>query len=308
MALGLAVVAVVSSWGQIVTAADSLSVGTLLAVGGASVAYVLCTLAAWRVVLADLGSRLPWGAATAVFGLSQVGKYVPGGVWNVVAAAELGAEHQVPRRRSLAAMLVALLVSVVSGCAVGAVALPFVGSDVLGAWSWLAWVAPVFVVALLPPVLNRIVGLGLRLGRGAPMQGAMSWRGLGLATLWSVVAWLFAGFQLWLLATALGMDTSARTLALAVAGYALAWVVGFLVVVVPAGAGAREAVLLAVLAGSISHGAVVLTVLSSRVVLTVTDFALAGAGLLIVRRRRPRTVTARRRTRNRSAGSRRPAS
>jgi uncharacterized membrane protein YbhN (UPF0104 family) len=81
------------------------------------------------------------------------------------------------------------------------------------------------------------------------------------------------------------MPPTARGLALAVGGYALAWVVGFLVVVVPAGAGARELVLVAVLAGTLPHAAVLLVVLVSRVLVTLVDLLFAGLGMLVVRRR-----------------------
>jgi glycosyltransferase 2 family protein len=62
--------------------------------------------------------------------------------------------------------------------------------------------------------------------------------------------------------------------------------VGFVVVVVPAGAGAREAALLLALGGSLAHGSVLLTVLVSRVLVTVVDLALAAAGLAALWRHR----------------------
>ncbi|WP_125774492.1 lysylphosphatidylglycerol synthase domain-containing protein [Antribacter gilvus] len=290
VAVGGAAWFVARSWHDLERAADELSVGTVLATTGLGLVYVWCTMLAWRVLLADLGSPLSLPAAFSVFGISQVGKYVPGGVWNVVAAAEIGSDHSVPRARSLAAMAVAVLVSVVSGSAVGALTVPFLAAGSLGQWSWVAWAAPVVVVALLPPVLNRLIGVALRIGRREPLEHPLTWQGLGRATAWSVAGWAVAGTQLWVLATGVGMQVSTRSFALAVGGWALAWVVGFLVVVVPAGAGVREAVLAIVLAAWLSPGAVTLTVLVSRVVLTAVDFAFAGVGLVLARRRRNVTV------------------
>ncbi len=278
VAVGLAVYAVWATWDDLVEAAGRLSPGTVIASLVLTVAYVLCTLVAWRAVLADLGSPLPAKAAVAVFGVSQIGKYVPGGVWNVVAAAELGAAHRIPRRRSLAAMAVAVLVSVVSGVVVGTACLPFVSADSLGAWSWVAFTAPVLAVLLLPPVLTRLVGRAFRVIRREPLEQPLTWRGLGLAALWSVAGWLLAGAQVWVLATALGLESGPRSFALAVGGYALAWVVGFLVVFVPAGAGAREGVLIAVMGAAMPHAELLLTVLLSRVLMTVVDLGLAAVG------------------------------
>ncbi|MBO0609162.1 flippase-like domain-containing protein [Myceligenerans salitolerans] len=283
--VGLAAWYVVGARHELADAAAMLSGGTLAAVVVLGFVYVWCTLIAWRAVLADLGSRLSLRDAVSVFGLSQLGKYLPGGVWNVVAAAEIGADHRIPRHRSVASMGVAVLVSVVSGAAVGAVALPFVSAGALGAWGWVVWTTPAIAVVLLPPVLNRLIGLALRIGGRAPLTRPLTWRGLAATTAWSVAGWLVAGTQTWLLATGLGMTPSARTFALAVGGWALAWTVGFLVVIAPAGAGVREVVLAGVLAGSLPGAAApALAVLVSRVVLTVVDGVLAGAGLVLARR------------------------
>ncbi|ACZ31567.1 conserved hypothetical protein [Xylanimonas cellulosilytica DSM 15894] len=280
-AVVLAVVAVAGSWGELVEAAQQMPGGHLAGAAVVGIAYVGATFLSWRAVLADLGSPLPLRPAVAVFGISQLGKYVPGGVWNVVAAAEIGADHKVPRARSLAAMALAVLLGVVSGVVVAAVCLPVAGADGLGSWSWLAWAAPLLLVLLVPPVLGRLVGLGYRLLRRPSLERPLTWSGLGAAVAWSVLGWVLAGVHVWLLATGLGLDATPRTLALMVGGYAVAWVAGFVVVLVPAGAGVREAVLLTLLAGSLPHAAVLLVVLLARVLLTVVDLLFAAAGALV---------------------------
>lgn len=283
VALALALWYVLAHQEALAQAAAGLSAAEVALVVVLGVLYVWCTLLAWRVILADLGSPLPLRGAVAVFGISQLGKYVPGGVWNVVAAAEVGAGHGVPRRRSAASMLVAVAVSVASGAAVGAVALPFVSAGALGAWSWVVWAAPVVVLVLAPPVLNRLIGLALRATRRDALEHPMTWGGLGRAAAWSVAGWLVAGLQLWVLCAGLGLPPTARTFALATGGWALAWTAGFLFVLAPAGAGVREVVLAAVLAGSLAGPSAGLAVLVSRVVLTVVDLGFAGAGLLLAR-------------------------
>ncbi|PJI94130.1 lysylphosphatidylglycerol synthase domain-containing protein [Luteimicrobium subarcticum] len=284
VAVALAVWAVVASWDEITAALADLS---WLLVGGAlvvSIAYVLATMVSWLRLLNDLGEPLRPSSALALFGVSQLGKYIPGGVWNVVAAAELGAQHKISRRRSVAAMAVAVLVSVVSGLLVGALALWLGPPDTRDRWGWAGLLVPVLVVVLVPPVLNRLVDRAFRLMRREPLDQPLSTRGLGTATLWALVGWLLVGLQVWMLAVGVGMEASWRTFALCVGAYGLAWVVGLLVVFVPAGAGAREAVLLVALSGVLPHGAVLAVVLVSRVLVTVTDLLLAGAGLTIARR------------------------
>jgi len=287
LALALAVYAVVAVRDDLADAAAALPGARIAGAALLAVAFVGCTLLSWRALLTDLGSRLDPRAAVAVFGISQLGKYVPGGVWNVVAAAEVGADHGVPRRRTMTATAVATGVGVVSGAVVGVIALPFVAAEALDDWAWALWLLPAVVVLLLPPVLNRLLAAALRLARRPALEHPLSWGGLGAAAGWAAAGWVLAGVQVWLLATGLGMASDVRTLALAVGGYALAWMVGFLVVVVPAGAGARELVLLAVLTGVLPHAEVLLVVLVSRVLVTLADLFFAGLGALL---RRPAGV------------------
>ncbi len=285
VALAAAVYAVQREWDEIVPALRQMPLGLVLGSLGVGVVYLLMTMMSWRSVLGDLGSRLGPRATFAVFFVSQLGKYVPGGVWNVVAAGELGADHRVPRRRSLSAMLVTLFVSIVSGLAVGVPTLAATAGGLGGAYRWLWLLLPVTLVLLAPPVMNRVLALVMRLARREPLEHPLTARGTLTAVAWAVGAWLVAGVQVWLLALGTGVEPSPASWARVTGAYAVAWVVGFLVLVVPAGLGAREVVLLALLAPLVpGDGAVLVLVLVSRIVQTVADVALAAAGLVVSRR------------------------
>jgi len=287
----LAVYAVASQWDDIVAAVSGMNPLLLLGSLVAGVIYVLLTMLAWRVLLADMGTTLPLSAAFRVFFVSQLGKYMPGGVWNILAAAELGADHDIPRRRSVSVMAVTVIVSIVTGAALAVVTMPFASERLRDSYGWVSWTLPVFVVMLLPPILNRLLALVFRLTGRPPLEHPVSWSGIGACTVWTLVAWAVAGVQVWLLAIGIGMAGTPATLALCIGGYAMAWTVGFLIVFVPAGAGVREGVLGLVLAGALTTGGVVAVVLLSRAVLTIADLAMGGAGILAARQGRSRGQT-----------------
>ena len=69
---------------------------------------------------------------------------------------------------------------------------------------------------------------------------------------------------------------------------ALAWAVGLIVIPAPAGAGVREAVLIATFAPQIGAPAALAVALASRVLLVLADVALAGLGALVRPARRAR--------------------
>lgn len=285
LALGAAVWAVASQWHDVREALGSIPGGILAATLGLSVVYVFCTMLSWRAVLHDLGSPLSVRASSTLFFVSQVGKYLPGGVWNILAAAEMGADHQIPRRRSVSVMAVSILVSIVTALALAAGAVALAPAGVTDRYGWVVWALPLFLVLLVPPVLNRLLNLALHLTRRPQLEHPLTARGIAAASGWALLSWFLAGFQVWLLATAVGMEPTPATYALAVGGYALAWTVGFLIIVVPAGVGAREAVLGAMLLGQLGAGSVVVVVLLSRVLLTLADLLLGLAGAVLARRR-----------------------
>jgi len=248
-----------------------------------AIVYVFFTLWSWKIILADLGSSLSWNASVQLFGVSQIGKYIPGGVWNIVAAAEIGRNHRIPARRSVTAMTVAVLISLLSGTGIGAVTV--LGTSVtIQVPTWAIIVLLIILVALLtPPVLNRLIGFGFKLLKRPAPEHRMTFKGLGLATLLAIIAWGVAGVQVWLLAVGFGMSPSVSGLLLAVGAYALAWVVGFLAVFMPAGTGVREGILSLFFTGVLSSGGVLAVVLVSRIAMTVADLVFAGTGALLLR-------------------------
>jgi uncharacterized membrane protein YbhN (UPF0104 family) len=255
----------------------------LLLAALATGANLVLTGLAWRAVLADLGSVLPYPAAARVFFVGQVGKYVPGSLWPVLVQAELGRNHGVPRRRSAAATVVLILLSVLSALLVVIGTLPFVPAVAESGFGWTLVLVVPLIVLLHPRVLGRVLDRALRLIGRPPLGVWTSPRGTAIALGWALGSWACAGLQVWCLAISLGAPRAWHTLALTIGGYALAWAFGLVVVVAPAGAGAREVALAALLSGTLDPGAVVVVVLLSRVLFTAADLSLAGLGLGVSR-------------------------
>lgn len=279
VAVGLAVWAVAGRREQVVDALLRMQGRWLLVAAVATLANIVLTGMAWRAVLADLGSRLPLRAAARVFFVGQIGKYVPGSLWPVVVQAELARDHGVARRRSASATLVLILLSAFSALLVVLASFPLVPAVADGGFGWTLLLVFPLVVLLHPRVLGRLLDRLLRLVGRPPLGEWTSLRGMVIALGWALASWAGAGLQVFCLVISMGAPRSWHTLALTVGGYALAWAVGLVVVVAPAGAGAREVALAALLSQVMDAGAVVVVVLLSRVLFTGADLALAGFGL-----------------------------
>ena len=283
--LGALAWSLAAQWGSVRPLLGQLSPPSLAAALGAVAGGILATFLCWRAILADLGGRLPAIAGARVFFLGQLGKYLPGSLWPVMAQMELGRDHQVPERASGSAVAVFLLVLVGTGLAVAAATAPLLGSDAVHTYWWLLAVLPLTLVVLLPSVLNRMLALAMRVARRPPLPTPLSAAGILRAAGWALVSWLAYGLQVWVLAaqfTEAGLPLAVR----ATGAFAAAWCAGFLLVVVPAGAGVREAALVLLLAGVLTRSQATVVAVVSRLLFVVGDLGWGAVGLLAGRRGR----------------------
>jgi uncharacterized membrane protein YbhN (UPF0104 family) len=285
--VGLGSYAVISHWSGVRAGLAALG---FAAVAGALIcvlAALLALMQVYRVLLAALGSPLPARAAAQILFVGQLGKYLPGSVWPVLAQMELGTAYAVPRRRSASASVLTMLLSLLTGILVGLVVLPFSAHATPYRWVFLA--APVILVCLYPKVLNRILDRLLRLARRPALEQPLTGRAVASALAWGVVVWICYGLQIWLLADRLGASRGSGLLLLSIGAFAFAWCAGFLVILAPAGAGVREIVLIALLGPHVvgaGAGAAAIA-LVSRVLLTLGDLISAGLAAVLARRSGP---------------------
>jgi glycosyltransferase 2 family protein len=235
------------------------------------------SMLAWRALLADLGSALPVAVAARIFFVGQLGKYIPGSLWPVLAQMEMGKEAGVPRQCSATAITLPMLIYLGTGLLLGGAALPFASTEA-ARYRWVVALAPALLLVLHPRLLNPVVRRLTALARRPAPERELSGRGVLAAFGWSVVSWAAFGVQVQLLVLALGAPLG-RSFPLAVGGFALAWSAGFLVVVAPAGIGAREAVLVALLAPVLDRAEATAASLVARLLMTAGDVVLAGAAV-----------------------------
>ncbi|MFX0538921.1 lysylphosphatidylglycerol synthase domain-containing protein [Ornithinimicrobium sp. Y1847] len=282
-AVAAAVLAVILEWDAVSLAVRQISWPQLLLALLLSALNVCLAALSWRAVSAGFGAPLGLRDAGVVYLVGQVGKYLPGGVWNLVASAELGSDRGIARRRTVGTMLVAVLISAAVGGLLVLLTLPGAPGTPLAEHRWLVWLLPLGLLFLVPAVLNRIlVGL-LRLTRQEPVTERIGWGAVLRAAWWSLLSWIAIGLQVFTLALAVGAMPGMPLLRLAIGGYALAWIVGFVLIFLPAGVGAREGMLALALISVLDRGGLLVVVLLSRVLLTVADLATAGLVLLAAR-------------------------
>jgi glycosyltransferase 2 family protein len=211
----------------------------------------------------------------------ELGKYIPGGVWQVLGRAELAMRGGLRRGTVYATTLMCYAAMLVGAAVTSGILAPLaaVGGGHIG-WAGLIFLlVPVGIVSAHPAVTGRILGLASRITGGRVTLSSPSWnRMLGLIAQ-SIPSWVLVGASSCAFTAALGYHQHPARVAFAAL---VGWIVGFLAIAVPAGAGVREVTFIA-LAGLPSGPAVAVAALS-RLGLVVVDAVGGLVGLWYARR------------------------
>jgi glycosyltransferase 2 family protein len=280
--VGVFAFALHSRWRDVQGSLDKLSTLDIAAAALLGFGNIFLSMLGWRTLLADIGSPLRLPVAMRIFFVGQLGKYLPGSVWTVVAQADLGRDHEVQPRRTVAVSVVAMGVSLSAALAIAALTLPLASPAAFVHYWWVLLLLPLLVVGLMPSNVDRLTHLLLRVLRREPPDHEFTWRGVVRSLGWYALSWVSVGMQVYVLAVALHAPPW-RTFALALGGTALAWAAGFIAIFVPAGAIVREAVLVAILSPVLKSGPAIVIAVVSRLVATVGDGVWAAIGFGLAR-------------------------
>jgi hypothetical protein len=278
------VYAVAKRWDDVRDYAGRLS----LRAAGLSMAAVLgaiwCSFLCWKAVLADFGSHVPVSGGMRIFFIGQLGKYLPGKLWPILTQIRLGAEYRVPKRASGAAAGVFMLLVLGTGLVLAAVTMPFLGGQAFSRYWWTLVVLPVALVAMHPAILNRGLGTALRLAKREPMPRPLTLRGIAVAAFWCLPMWALFGVHTWALALDLGSANAFDLYLQATGVFAASWSIGFVLGVLPAGAGPREAAFILLFGATLPTAQATVLALVSRLLITLGDVAWGLLALIGVRK------------------------
>lgn len=232
-------------------------------------------VATWRTVLSCWDEHLPFWSAARVWSVSNLGRYIPGKIWQIGAMGAMARELNVSPVAASGSALLGTLVNISAG---------FIVALVSGRELMLARLAPAarplaiaMVVAagvallLLPLAIPRLAPLVGRIAR-RPVQATLPVRAVVYSLVGNVLAWLVYGlaFEIFV-AGVLGRSTGGYPTYLA--AYTSSYLFGYIVLFAPAGVGFRETAMLELLqiAGLAAHPEAALVTLTSRIWLTLLE-------------------------------------
>jgi hypothetical protein len=242
----------------------------------------------WRAVLIGWREWLRMADAARIWTIASLGKYIPGKVWSIAGMAIMAQERGVSGAAATGSAVIMQLVSLAAG---SMIALALAGTELLnrlvggygslGAMA-LAAASLLAAVALTSPSLTRRIGF---LIRRPDAVRPVDPNALAAALFANVIAWGGYGISLQLLLIGTQRQVNLSWSA-ATGAFAASYIVGYLILFLPAGFGVREGVMILLLNDSIGTPAAIALAAASRITLTVNEIGAALPFLLLRRKLR----------------------
>jgi len=205
---------------------------------------VVCGAHAWAVLV---GARARRSDLTRSYYVSQLAKYIPGGIWQPAGQIAVTNRAGVPVRRATG--LVVLFMVLIATAALPFALFVAIAGETLPAVVRLGLGASVLGLALVRPgVLRAVVAfVGRRVTKAAESVDLPPGGAIDRSSLLLFCHHLVQGLAFAIVLRAFDTDVN---WVLAVAAFPVAWLAGFLALPVPSGIGVREAALVGLLHGA----------------------------------------------------------
>lgn len=204
----------------------------------------------WRRILIGFGHRLPVWASTRIWSTSELARYLPGAIWQVVGRMYLVRPYGVSGSVCSASQVLELVIFLLANILLSVGCLTWLGIKTFHGLPqvWLFVVMgliPILLLIMHPrvfyPLLNRVM---VRIGK-PPVAMRMRFRELCGLLVWAVLGLVWQSLAIWLVVHQPPFRLQFTKWWVVAGAYSLAWCAGFLAFWAPGGIGVREAVFVA---------------------------------------------------------------
>ncbi|MEW5796864.1 MAG: lysylphosphatidylglycerol synthase transmembrane domain-containing protein [Candidatus Zixiibacteriota bacterium] len=245
--------------------------------------------AAWVKVISAFGHLVSQAAGYRILNLSNLGRYIPGKVWQVFGMLYLAKQKNIPEEQAAASFVITELFTIPASLLVWVIAAQFEPAllidkfKIMGPGS--AYTAGILgllgcaVLVLYPQPFLRLANFVLRkLGR-PPALFTLDKSVALQAFVGYFLGWILFGLAFWLFLVSI-LGDSAPSILLSIGLYNIAYQIGYLAIFAPSGLGPRELIMGALLAPFVGPVAPALAVVA-RIWSVVIDASAALLALAI---------------------------
>ena len=227
----------------------------------------------WAYIVNDLGGpQIPKTDAIRLFMMANLGRYIPGKIWQITGLAALARDRGVTPGTAVGAAVlgqgIALVVAAGLGIGVYHTLLPSGYSGLISA----VLIGSVIILAAIPISFKAGAELWLRLTGSQPIGTLNPTSGLRWLLLY-LVNWIVYSLAFWMMVASFSSDVSLIPVA---AAFPAAYVLGYLMIFAPAGLGVREGFLIAFLSPHLGVGPSGVIAVVARLWTTLTEVVPAS--------------------------------
>ncbi|MBX7236608.1 MAG: flippase-like domain-containing protein [Caldilineales bacterium] len=247
----------------------------------------------WRRLVRLLGGHIGFSMGFRIWFVSAIMRYIPGNVWQPLGMTVLAHRQGLRPEATVASVALYQVVNLLSAALIAAAYFALTANrglleDILPSSVHLRSLPlllalPVIVFFLRPQWLIHLLNWGLRLIKRPPLAVALTPGALLVAVALEMAAWLLLGLSFAALTMSLtdwsltGLGGKAIHL---VAGYPIAYAVGYLSFLTPSGLAVREGVMVLLAGPVVGAGVITVAALAMRIWLILCEFVAAGLSLL----------------------------
>lgn len=253
-----------------------------------SAAY-LCAAQAWRTIIAGFDHKIKLSEAFRVIYLANLGRYIPGKIWQVFGMVGLAGELNIPATTSLASFALVQTYMLPAGFIFMPILLgqlQAIDGIMLYRSALYIFATLVFIVFLVffirPGGLEWLLNKALRLFKRQPVTYRPAFGNRVAIFVWYAVTWVFFGAAFHFFIEAI-LEQSTIPLTYAAGIYITAYIIGYISFISPGGLGFREGVISALLAPFLGLTVAGSVALINRVYITVAEGIITLLALLTYR-------------------------
>jgi len=238
----------------------------------------------WQLILNGLGEKLSFSRALSIITVTQLGKYAPGKVWFTLGRMSFARQDNIPEAKTLTSVVIETGFLLLAALFLFALTVLLLPRSVVPPGVYYSFLlAPLTLIFTYPPILNRILKPLLKVFKQPVFSLNLSYPRLLLILGVFVFDWFFQGVGCFLLINSF-YPLAVTKLPILLGGYAISWILGFIVLVAPAGLGIREGIYTYVLKLVMPETVAIISALITRIWMSTAELAMALVCLPVLRR------------------------
>ena len=233
----------------------------------------------WRYILTKLGSSLPFKTSWRIWFFSNLGRYIPGKVWQIMGMVYMCEKENVPKIRTFTTIVLGLSLFSLSGLALMYLYMLFSGTVQFKEYAYVfLFFIPFGFVAMYPSIFEKILNFILRLFKKEQVEIRVRFTTMVLLFVLYLLIWIIYGVAFFFFVNSV-YPVSFRHFPAFVCIFSASYVLGLLAVFAPAGIGVRESLLTTFLSFFIPLPFATVVALLARLWFTAGELAGAAIGL-----------------------------